>query len=226
MLKVEQLFVGCPFTSNLRKNYDKLKSDLEAETPLRIVLADTTSITSSDTLLEHITSLIRDSSACIFDATGGNPNVSLELGIAHALPVDFLITLSIRKQRSAKKPAKKRTSPSGDLVKAIIADLQGRNRIEYKTYPALKDQVKKRYLARLPYMKHWFEFEKDHKSYIPFALRMFNEIRSSGRTTAPRLDAILSGSGISTTALRKALTKHRLVTVRPGRDGGYFYPSK
>ena len=107
MTKPQQIFIGCPYKPAIRKNYDKLKVELEAETPLHIVLADTTAITSTDYLLEHITELIRDSAACVFDATGANSNVSLEVGIARALPADFLLTLSTRKPRSgAQKPKK------------------------------------------------------------------------------------------------------------------------
>jgi len=100
MAKIHQVFVGCPFLTAVRKNYDKLKADLEKDTPLHIVLADTAAITSTDYLLEHITTLIRESAACIFDSTGGNPNVSLEVGVAHALPADFLLTLYTRKPRT------------------------------------------------------------------------------------------------------------------------------
>jgi hypothetical protein len=225
MPRPELVFMGCPYTANVRKLYSRLKSELEAETPLRIVLADTATISSTDDLLEHITDLIAESAACVFDATGNNPNVSLEVGLAHALPVDFLITLSTRKPRkaSAKQVVAKQT-PSASRV--IMADLQGRMRIEYKAFPALKDQVKKRYLSKLPYMTRWLEFEKNHKSYVPYALRVIAEIRSSGRTTAARVEAILSGSGITTTALTQALTKKRLITVRRGKNGGYFYPAK
>jgi hypothetical protein len=289
MTRPEQLFVGCPFQSRVRKNYDRLKAELEAETPLRVVLADTTTVTSTDDLLEHITALIRDSAACLFDATGANPNVSLEVGIAHALPTDFLLTISTRQPHAldrarktprsaadplrdakrdplrdakrdrlrpipsgmpfqgplqdAKRGAQTRRSaiPSGvpdgmrgampnaipsGMRNAIIADLQGRNRIEYKTYRSLKEQLLRRYLASLPYLKRWHEFEKNHRSFAPLALPLLHEIRAAGRSTRPRLDAVLSASGLSATALLRALTHHRLITVRGGRDGGYFYPSK
>ena len=261
MARPEQLFVGCPFQSRVRKNYDRLKAELEAETPLRIVLADTATVTSSNDLLEHITALIRDSAACLFDATGANPNVSLEVGIAHALPTDFLLTVSTRQPHAPDKARKAGRSaadrllpipsgmrsamrsaiPSGipdgmrsamrsaipsGMRSAIIADLQGRNRIEYKTYRSLKEQLLRRYLSSLPYLKRWHEFEKNHRSYAPLALPVLHEIRASGRSTRPRLDAILSASGLSATVLLRALTHHRLITVRDGRDGGYFYPSK
>ena len=253
MARPEQLFVGCPFQSRVRKNYDRLKAELEAETPLRVVLADTASVTSTDDLLEHITALIRDSAACLFDATGANPNVSLEVGIAHALPTDFLLTISTRQPHAPDK-ARKNGPPAIDRLRpipsripsgmrsaipsgmrsaipsgtrsAIIADLQGRSRIEYKTYRSLKEQVLRRYLSTLPYLKRWQEFEKNHRSFAPLALPVLHEIRASGRSTRPRLDAILSASGLSATVLLRALTHHRLITVRGGRDGGYFYPSK
>jgi hypothetical protein len=281
MARPEQLFVGCPFQSRVRKHYDRLKAELEAETPLRVVLADTASVTSTDDLLEHITALIRDSAACLFDATGANPNVSLEVGIAHALPTDFLLTIStrqphaldkarkngrpvidrlrpipsrmpppgsppgcpsrVRRRDEARSEARRSAIPSGmpspgseagrstipsGTRNAIIADLQGRNRIEYKTYRSLKEQLLRRYLPGLPYLKRWHEFEKNHRSYAPLALPLLHEIRASGRSTRPRLDAILSASGLSATVLLRALTHHRLITVRGGRDGGYFYPSK
>ena len=226
MRRPEQVFVGCPFRSPVRRLYDRLKEDLEARTPLHIVLADTTTITSTDYLLEHITRLIRDSAACLFDATGGNPNVSLEVGIAHALPVDFLLCLSTRKPPASRSKPARPFRGGSDWVRPIITDLQGRNRIEYKTYASLKDQAWKRYLSRLPLMKRWHDFEKDHRSFIPHALRLFHEIRASGRTSRARVESLLSNSGLSTTEFTRALTQHRLVTVRRGREGGYFYPAK
>ena len=86
MAKIYQIFMGCPFRAEVRSRYEKLKKDLELETPLHLVLADTGEVTSTNCLLEHITTLIKESAGCIFDATAGNPNVSLEVGIAHALP--------------------------------------------------------------------------------------------------------------------------------------------
>jgi hypothetical protein len=184
MAKSYQVFVGCPFLTAIRKNYDKLKSELEEETPLHIVLADTTAISSTDYLLEHITNLIRESAACVFDVTGGNPNVSVEVGIAHALPADFLLALYTRKPRS-QRDAEETLQREGEL-RPIISDLQGRNRIEYKTYRTLKEQLSRRYLDRLPYMKRWNEFKKRHSSFVEPALQVFEEIRTSGRSSTPR----------------------------------------
>jgi hypothetical protein len=224
--KLHQVFVGCPFRKNIRQNYDRLKKDLEAETPLAVILADTGEMTSTNYLLQHISKLIADSAACIFDATGGNPNVSLEVGIAHALPADYLLTISTRKPRTkAERTAEKEAVHEGE-VKAIISDLQGKNRIEYKAYRGLRSGIEKRYLAALPFMKRWAQFKGDQRDMAPYALKLFEQIRLSGRSQRPRLVAILDGSGFTPTRVVDALVWAKLLVAKRGRQGGYFYPSK
>ena len=188
------------------------------------MLADTTAISSTDYLLEHITNLIRDSAGCIFDVTGGNPNVSLEVGVAHALPADFLLALYTRKPR-AQSTAQRALEHEGE-TKPIISDLQGRNRVEYKTYRALKEQMLSRYLEELPYMRRWKEFKRRHSSFVTPALGIFEDIRTSGRTLRPRVVATLDGTGISAADLLTALSKVKLVSVKRGRAGGIYYPTK
>ncbi len=224
MAKVHQVFVGCPFLNAIRKNYDKLKEDLEKDTPLHIVLADTAAITSTDYLLEHITNLIRESAGCIFDVTGGNPNVSLEVGVAHALPADFLLALYTRKPRTQQNA--QRALESEGEVRPIISDLQGRNRVEYKTYKVLKEQALSRYLGRLPYMRRWNDFRKRNRNFVKPALEVFSEIRTSGRTVRQRVIALLDGTGIQADAMLRVLSQAKLLTVKRGRAGGIYYPAK
>ncbi len=226
MAKPYQVFIGCPFRKQIRKNYDKLKEELERETPLHVILADTGPITSTDYLLEHITTQITDSAGCIFDATGGNPNVSLEVGIAHALPASFILTFNTRKPRTRQEREAETILREEGEVRPIIADLQGRNRLEYKTYPVLKGQLLRRYLNNLPYMRRWADFKRRYNRYVDAALEMFSEIRTSGRTTRPRVDAILDGTGIPTTDLVEALVGAKLMVRRRGRGGGYSYRSE
>ena len=223
MAKLYQVFIGCPFVKDVRKPFDRLKRELEAETPLSLVLADTVGVTSSDYLLEHITGLIRESAACIFDATGGNPNVSLEVGIAHTIPVDFMLTFKTRRKR--KRSLAVATARDAE-VRSIISDLQGKNRIEYKTFDSLKHQLETRYLAQLPYMKRWQQFRRENKDMVRHALRLFADLRSSGRSTRARLTAFLDGTGFSSTDVTEALRSAKLVHVQRGRSGGYFYPAK
>jgi hypothetical protein len=149
--------------------------------------------------------------------------VSLEVGVAHALPFDFLLALYTRKPRS-QSAAEKTLEREGE-VRPIISDLQGRNRIEYKTYAALEKQAKARYLDRLPYMKRWNDFQKRNRGLVKPALDLFAEIRSSGRTLRPRVIAMLDGTGLQADSLLKALSQAKLLTVKRGRNGGIYYPS-
>ncbi len=220
MSKPYQVFIGCPFTKTIRKFYDRLKAEIELETPLHLVIADTAAITSTNYLLEHITNLIKDSITCIFDATGNNPNVSLEVGIAHAIPTDYIICLNTRKQ-------KKQDDKIEDvMLKSIISDLQGKNRIEYKTYDKLKGQILARHFNQLDFMRRWNEYKKAYLSYVPHAIKLFEEVRSSTRTVSPRVSALLAGTGIRTGDFIRSLTKARLLLVREGRGGGYYYPQR
>jgi hypothetical protein len=70
MVKFQQIFVGCPFLRAIRRNYDKLKYDLERETPLHIILADTTAISSTDydfgdAILNSQTLVAQEETACV-----------------------------------------------------------------------------------------------------------------------------------------------------------------
>ena len=154
MIKPYQVFIGCPFAKEVRSSYDRLKREIEAETPLSLVPVDTVGISSSNYLLDSITTLIRESVSCIFDATGANANVSLEVGIAHTVPVDYVLTMRTRKP-SARAQEREAGTPGTREIRSIISDLQGKNRLEYKEYGGLRKQLDQRYFARLPYMKRW-----------------------------------------------------------------------
>ena len=111
-------------------------------------------------------------------------------------------------------------------VRPIISDLQGRNRIEYKTYKTLKQQAMSRYLERLPYVRRWTDFRKRNRNLVKPALEVFSEIRTSGRTVRPRVIALLDGTGIQADTMLKALSQAKLLTVKRGRNGGIYYPAK
>jgi hypothetical protein len=156
----------------------------------------------------------------------------LEVGVAHALGADFLLTLNTRTapRQHRKNPRKSggqtRGKPGSDRSKPIIADLQGRNRIEYRSYAGLKKQVVERYLRRLPYWKRWDEFQRHHPAWIPAALLVFREIRLHGRVTRPRLEAVAQADGVHLPALLGALRQAGLIVQRRGRPPGYVYPTK
>ena len=225
MAKPYQIFIGCPFAREVRATYDRFKKEIEDETPLSLVLADTVGVSSSNYLLEHITSQIRDSAGCIFDATSANPNVSLEVGIAHTVPVDFILTIKTRKP-SPKARAREAGTPESREVRSIISDLQGKIRIEYKQYDALKRQLEQKYLANLPYMKRWQTFKTRRRDMVPYALKLFADLRTSQRSQLSKLSAQLEESGFTASQVLSALKEAKLISVQQGRGGGIFYSAK
>jgi hypothetical protein len=75
---------------------------------------------------------ISSSSHAIFDATGGNANVSLEYGYAEGIEVPRSIYVSAHKASS-------KTSAGG----AIISDLSGKRRVQYTTETTLSKELHK-----------------------------------------------------------------------------------
>ena len=125
-----QVFVGLPW-KNVRPRYDKIIARLEKKFPLYFTIVGRDDGQGADDLLQVIKSRVFASSWAIFDATGGNANVSLEYGYAEGVDVPRAIFLSTHKAAQ---------SPVGS---PIIADLSGKRRIQYKTEASLSAELHK-----------------------------------------------------------------------------------
>jgi hypothetical protein len=86
---------------------------------------------NADDLLEVIKERLESSSYAVFDASGGNANVSLEYGYAEALDIPRALYVSTHGHS---------TKASSDPP--IIADLAGKRRNQYKQEAALKRLLK------------------------------------------------------------------------------------
>lgn len=125
-----QVFVGLPW-KNVRPKYDRIIRALEKKYPLHFSIVGRNDGQDAHDLFEIIKQRIESSSYAIFDATGGNANVSLEYGYAEGVDVPRAIFLS------AHKAANRSTSSP------IISDLGGKRRIQYKTEKALSNELHK-----------------------------------------------------------------------------------
>ncbi len=83
-------------------------------------------------LFEIIKERIATSSYAVFDATGGNANVSLEYGYAEGLAIPKAIFLSAH-----------RSSHKSSASSPIISDLHGQRRVHYKTEKALLTELQR-----------------------------------------------------------------------------------
>jgi hypothetical protein len=119
-----QVFVGLPWQT-VRPRYERVIDRLAAKYPIYFTIVGRNDGQDAEDLFELIKSRISSSSYAIFDATGGNANVSLEYGYAEALNIPRAIYMSSHK-------AAKVTSGS-----PIISDLGGKRRNQYKNEQAL-----------------------------------------------------------------------------------------
>jgi hypothetical protein len=111
------VFVGCPYTPET--TYQQFKETLKL-VPLEFIYAD--SAIKTHYILERIRSGVTRADYCLFDITGWNPNVTLEVGLSEGVNRDYYILF---------RPGtgKKRNPPS---------DLHGKQRINYKRLDGFK----------------------------------------------------------------------------------------
>lgn len=120
-----QVFVGRPWA--VRTRWDRAIDWLRVRSPLSFIVVGRNDRQDAEDLLAVIKKRMDSSSYAIFDATAGNPNVSLEYGYAEAIDLPCVLYLSTH--GSTKQAAK--DAP-------IIADLAGKKRNQYKQEKSLK----------------------------------------------------------------------------------------
>jgi hypothetical protein len=121
-----QVFLGVPWKT-IRRKYEGVVEGLRKKYPLSFVIVGRDTNQDAEDLLDVIKRRILTSSYAIFDATGGNANVSLEFGFAEANDVPRALYLSTHK-------AAKATSKEAP----IIADLAGKKQNRYAQVAALE----------------------------------------------------------------------------------------
>jgi hypothetical protein len=126
-----QIFVGVPWKT-VRLKYEKIIESLDKKYPLHFTIVGRDDGIDATNLFGVIKGRISSSSYAIFDATGGNANVSLEYGYAEGINVPRAIFLS------AHKAAQKQSAGS-----PIISDLVGMRRVPYKTDKTLRSELQK-----------------------------------------------------------------------------------
>ncbi|MGA2351598.1 MAG: hypothetical protein ABSF70_14270 [Terracidiphilus sp.] len=116
-----QIFVGLPWKT-VRQKYEAIIQKLIKTYPLYFTIVGRDDGLNAESLFAVIKERISTSSYAVFDATGGNANVSLEYGYAEGIDVPRAIFVS------AHKAAQKQNATS-----PIISDLLGMRRVPYKT---------------------------------------------------------------------------------------------
>ena len=120
-----QVFLAIPWNI-VRPKYERVVAKLRKSNPIMFVIVGRDENQDAEDLLEVIKKRLLTSSYAIFDATGGNANVSLEFGFADANDIPRELYLSVH--RSSKRASKE--SP-------IIADLADKKQNRYTTVESL-----------------------------------------------------------------------------------------
>lgn len=143
-----QVFIGCRWTPE-RKKYIDIVDRMALSFPISfIIIGKERSPQEAIELLDLIKEKLASSSYAIFDATGGNANVSLEYGYAEGSSIPNAIYLS-------EHEASKRGGQN-----SIISDLAGKKRNVYKNVKSLATLLRN-FASDHPYVK---EFEKCMKT--------------------------------------------------------------
>lgn len=117
--KNRQIFVAYSYRLYPKDDYRKCFKELQKKYGVTFIFADE-KITNMH-IMKKIESYIRGSDFSIFDISGWNPNVTLELGFAMAISENWFITLD----------------PSKTTVDEVPSDLRGLDRIQYSSFSEL-----------------------------------------------------------------------------------------
>lgn len=123
--KPRQVFVAYPYTLYDTSDYRRPFKDLAKAFDVQFVFADEKITTLH--ILQKIADYIRSSRCGIYDISGWNANVTLELGLAYGLNEKAYI-LANPKQHSAGE---------------VPADLRGLDRLQYNSFAELQAAVEK-----------------------------------------------------------------------------------
>ncbi len=140
-----QVFLGVPWKT-VRPKYEQIVAHFYKTFPLSFVIVGREDNQDAEDLLEVIKKRILTSSYAIFDATGGNANVSLEFGFADANDVPRALYVSTHK-------ASKRASKESP----IIADLAGKKQNRYAQATGL-ERLLRQFSQSHAYTKRFEQF--------------------------------------------------------------------
>jgi predicted nucleotide-binding protein len=127
-----QVFVAYSYRLYPKADYRNIYKEIEKSYDVTFIFADE-KITNMH-IMKKIESFIRNSDFSVFDISGWNPNVTLELGFSMALNDQWYIALD----------------PSKTEVKEVPSDLRGLDRIEYSSYAELRAKLETVVTQRYP----------------------------------------------------------------------------
>lgn len=205
-----QIFIGCPWRT-VKPKYERIIDDLIKKYPLSFIIIGREESQDAEDLFSIIKDRLLTSSYAIFDATGGNANVSLEYGLAEGMDVPRILYIS--EHRASIKATKEHP---------IVSDLAGKKRNIYKTETSLK-RLLEQFSKNHNFSKR---FEKCVKSYYIkrreklLYLKIIHSLDNRDKIRRNDIVAELLSAGYSGQEINSAITvlhKNKLITSSMGR---------
>jgi len=130
--KPRQIFVAYSYRLYPKDDYRRVYNELKKAFQVDFVFADE-KITSLH-ILQKIANYIRESRFGIYDISGWNPNVTLELGLAFGLTEKTFIAID----------------PAKTDINEVPSDLRGMDRIQYGSYTELQTGLERLLIQEFP----------------------------------------------------------------------------
>lgn len=130
--KPRQIFVAYSYKLYPKADYRRVYNELKQAFQVEFVFADE-KITNLH-ILQKIANYIRESRFGIYDISGWNPNVTLELGLAFGLTEKSFIAID----------------PSKTDINEVPSDLRGMDRIQYGSYTELQTGLERLLAQEFP----------------------------------------------------------------------------
>jgi len=202
--KQRQVFVAYSYKTYPKADYRRIFTDLQKAYAVTFIFADE-KITNMS-ILQKIKSYISASDFSIFDVSGWNPNVTLELGFAMATNDDWYVAVNLKKTK----------------IKEVPADLRGLDRMQYESLVELGTKIAAVIDQRYP--------KRKESSIDDYLAGMRTDLVKKLKTTKGGLmiSEIAKLLGIDVRVARLVVDPALGKTIRAGgeRKGTRYYPMK
>lgn len=199
------VFVAYSYRQYPKDDYRKIYTELEKAFSVKFVFADEK--TEPLHILQKIANDIGSSKFSIFDISGWNPNVTLELGLAIGMNRRCYLAFNPQKTNESEVPS----------------DLKGIDRIEYTSYSELSQKLIN--LLRQEFPKE--EKPKNAKSYLDEVEdRIENAVNENNGIGVATISKVIDENIEMVKVAMKPLLINKRVISKGNKRGTKYYPAK
>lgn len=195
------VFVACPYRMFPLDDYKRVFSNISKKHPVVFKFADEQ--VTNQHVLEKVLTYIREHDFSLFDITGWNPNVSLELGIAVGSGKKYFILLNTHL----------------DANKDAPSDIKGIDRIQYSSNEELEAKITILINQELPK-------ENSESIFITIRDSIFDVLQNHPGISLPAISTHNQHDKSIVQTVLRALVQSGDVKTTGQRRGTKYYPKQ